>query len=106
MLKLSNVHALHLQKQMGYVHFASLEPQPSSMPTVPRNTAFMAASTSGRNQLQQAGTTLSLSILSGTPRYKLFFPVCLDCALYQGYAFARLFNQARLGTRSFHKTGR
>ena len=73
MLKLSNVHALHLQKQMGYVHFASLEPQPSSMPTVPRNTAFMAASTSGRNQLQQAGTTLSLSILSGTPRYKLFF---------------------------------
>ena len=70
MLKLSNVHALHLQKQMGYVHFASLEPQPSSMPTVPRNTAFMAASTSGRNQLQQAGTTLSLSILSGTPRYK------------------------------------
>ena len=64
-------------------------------PTVPRDTAFMAASTSGRNQLQQAGTTLSLSILSGTPRYKLFVRfVCKDWALYQGYAFVRTLIQS------------
>ena len=103
MLKLSNVHALHLQKQMGYVQFASLEPQQyhAIQPSWP------LAQVGGISCNRQARLIVCLSyqVRLGTSYLFGLFVKTGRCTKAT-HLYARLFNQARLGTRSFLKTGR
>ena len=58
-------HCLPLQRQLGYGHLLNSLPDLSTLqPSTVRMTAFMAASSSGSNHLQQRGKQVSLILLS------------------------------------------